>query len=249
MADIDAEKRAKLEERLKLMLKKAESTTPAEAEMIMGQVEKLMLKLGIDDIMALSTLGEKKEDISSIEIAFEGVYAKSWVHMAYAVVMALGEMRGISATVYGKNWKKIGLKLIVVGYEADVKRAKVLVDSLSLQCVTATTAHMLDFNVNVWNASASDKYNQKRSFIVGFGAGAADRIKKIRKEVVQEADTATPGTFLILASRAQMVDTRFVEMFQGSTRKTAGMKIRHSGYDSGVVAGRQARTGEQEVRG
>jgi hypothetical protein len=214
--------------------------------MIMERVEKLMLKLGIDDMMALNR-NAKTEGIITVEASYEGVYAKAWVSMAFSIVCALGDLEAISANVYAVGtYKKIGLKLIIMGHESDAKRAKTLIDSLSLQCVTATSRHMVGFNERMTYANASDKYNEKRSFIVGFGRGAGERIKRTRAVVVQEAVTSEPGTALVLAERGSIVKAAFDGAYT-NTRPTRGMKIHANGYESGRAAGRKARTGESEI--
>lgn len=246
MADIDDAKRAKLEERLRLMLKKAETTTPAEAEMIMAQVEKLMMKLGIDDMMSFAR-EKRAEDIITVEASYDGVYAKAWVSMAFSIATALGDLECISSNVYTQGtYKKCGLKLLIMGHANDANRAKTLIDSLSLQCIAPMTEHMRMFSLRAPYATASQKYNEKRSFIVGFGRGAAERIKRTRVQVVQEATASEPGTALVLAERGTIVRAAF-DQAHPRTTKTRGMQIHASGYEQGKAAGRQARTGESEV--
>lgn len=235
------EERARLEEQLRLMMKKAETTTPEEAEMIQAKVEKLMIQLGIEDIMSM-TEDKKNEDIVTDEFPFEGVYAPAWVRMAYAIVTALGNLEGIASDVY-VNYKKKGMRLTIVGYQSDVKRARTLIESLCLQCLTAVSVHMK----TVPNyCSASQKYNVKRSFIMGFGVGAGERIKVTRHNVVEETNDSTPGTALVLAERGTIVRQRYEEMFT-STRTMRSTKVVIGGYSEGKAAGRVARTGESEV--
>ena len=238
------QERAHLEAQLKLMLKKAETTSPEEAEMIMAQVEKLMLKLGLEDVMAL-TEDKKSEGIITVEVSYEGVYASAWIQMAYAIVLALGDLQAIRSDVYDTvKWKKTGLKIIIVGFVSDANRAKTLIDSLSLQCITAVSRHMKN-EVSSYH-TASEKYNIKRSFIIGFGRGAGSRIERIRTEVVNETASSEPGTALVLSSRRTQVAQRFDEIFS-RTKTTRATKVVGDGYGAGVVAGRQARTGEASV--
>lgn len=240
------EKRGDREALLRLMLKKAETTTPAEAVLLMERVERLMLELGIEDINSLGA-PESKTNVVQIEIPYEGVYAKAWVSMAYQIVMALGEMECLSDNVFKPGtYKKIGLKLIVMGYERDLTRAKILVDSLALQCVTALTHHMASVVRPSWNAT--DKYNARRSFIQGFGAGAATRIWNTKTHVVVEMTTETPGTDLVLVKRGEIVREAFEEAFP-HRRKARRSRVDLGSYADGEFEGRRARTGETEVGG
>lgn len=234
---------------MRTLLKKAETTTPEEAEVVMEKVERLMLELGLDDIMQISR-DRTKETVGEMEFVYTGGYAKAFVSMTYCVIRALGDLEAIASNVHNKQGKKIGLKLIVVGFEGDCNRARILVTSLALQCVTASTAHMNQYKMLYgYTATGTDKYNEKRSFIMGFGEGAATRIRRTRAEVVEEATASTPGTALVLADRNAIVKSEFDARF-ADRRKTRATSIRSGGYESGVRAGRQARTGiESEVGG
>ena len=238
---MDDAKRAKTEERIKLMIKKAESTTPAEAEMIMEQVERLMIKLGLDDLNALMADDTVTgQDIVSVQFDFDGVYARSYVTMVHHIISGMGNLSGVMLKKANKRTGRYTDESFkVYGFKHDVDRAKILVDSLLLQCVNATTQFVKN---NGSYMTASQKYNAKRSFIVGFGSGAGSRIKRNRLTVYE---TAAAGTDIVVANVKKRINDEIERLH--STKPVRSMKMTANGFHDGYSAGENARTGETSI--
>jgi hypothetical protein len=231
------EERAFRTEQIRIMLAKAENeaTTTEEAEMITGQVERLMLKYGIESLAAKE---RTQETIVRRYVEFSGVYSKAYIRLAHYVTQAYGSFEGIQS--------QRGTSLIryyIVGYESDVDAVITLIDSLALQSITASARYMEQYRGS-W-IGQNEKFKIKRSFIVGFGRGAGERIHSTRRTVVKEVEVESPGTALALVDRNVLVKAEFNALYP-TVHKARGFQV-GSGYASGRDAGRNARTGETEV--
>jgi hypothetical protein len=232
------EKRAHTEALIALMLKKAETTTPEEAELLMAQAEKLMLKFDIQNITAESA-DKKAEKIITARMDFEGIFAKAYVLMGFSIANGLGSLKCVQS--HYKNTHRI---LHIVGYESDVERAKTLIQSLQVQAVMALGKFTK--NIPSWY-TGSDKFNARRSFIIGFGDEAGIRIANTRRTVIEEEETSTPGTEIVLVNRAARVEDAFDELFS-DLRQGRAIKVT-VGYRDGRNAGASANIGQKGMAG
>lgn len=245
MTTSESEKRRKAEERIALMLRKAESAGPEEAEALTEAAAKFMLKYGIEEAaINAARLGQDRtaEQIVTKSIDYTGVYSVGYITMAHLVTNALGELRGFTRNGRGsdKSW-------CIVGYERDVDLAITLLSSLALQAVVAVNAHIK--SDHMWDCySASQKYNIKRSFLMGFGRGASTRIHSAKRVVVEEATVTAPGTEVMLLNRATAVDAHVEKMFP-DLKKSRGVKVVDSGFGAGRTAGLNANTGGKTLSG
>lgn len=229
------------EERIAALLRKAETTTPGEAELLTAKAEQLMLKYGIDRALLNSRSTGAKERIEKLTIPLKGIYAKAYMDMMYSIAMAYGNVRA-----YYSQWKQSDVDLTIVGFESDVSQLKVLLASLQLQGIVALDTWWKASDTA--NYTAMEKYKQRRTFIRSFGQGAASRIRKARESAVQEAESTTPGTALVLRDRATAVD-EFMKSNVGKLKssknreKSGGWGASSAGYE----AGKNANTGERQV--
>lgn len=237
------------EAKIEKLLRKAEGTTSDhEAEAFTEMAERLMVKYGIDQAMIAARRaaagGKLEEKVIEERIFFGGVYAAGLVMMAHYVCTSLGNLRTLKSRGFKESKK--GEYLYVIGFESDVKQAVVLIHSLELQAFSATNRWVSaqDFTYH----TASDKYNERRSFIVAFGRGAGDRIVRTRTEAVKEAEASSPGTELALVNRSQLVQDAYREMYP-NTSKGRGFKTTHNGSTAGRAAGQNANTGGTAVGG
>lgn len=231
------------EEKIAALLKKAETTTPGEAELLTAKAEELMLKYGIDKAMLNSRTTGDKERVEKLHIPFKGIYAMSYMRMMSSIAIAYGGDGGIET--YFTQWKN-DVTLTVVGFESDVAQLKVLLASLQLQGVVA---------LNTWaKEGISDfmtpmqKFKARRTFIQSFGQGAASRIRKSRSSAVKEAESTTPGAEIVLRDRALAVKD-FMTMNVGKL-KSVKNREKSGGYSAssaGYKAGQNANTGDRQV--
>lgn len=240
------------EEKIAQLLKKAEGVGAEEAKALTEAAEAMMLRYGIErTAIEAARLGKDRtaEKIVQGSIFFSGSYARALIGMGTAVVQALGEMSAFyTRNVYNRDsdGKLVkGEELQIVGYERDVEQAKVLIASLQLQAVVAMQEFVKEHYL--WSyMDGTQKFNEKRGFLVGFGQGAASRIRRNKRTIVSEQESKSPGTALALVNRGREVEKYMENIKLGKGR---GMKISGSGQSAGYGAGRNANTGDSAVRG
>lgn len=226
-------------ELIQQLLAKAESTTPAEAEALTEHAERLMVKYGIEQAMLdQHTAPEKGEQIVQEYLTFTGAYRLEWISLGHQVCMGLGSLRTLKST-YKNKWAR----LYIIGYESDVARAKMLIESLQVQCQVATRAWWKEHKEDYSWMPTYDQEAARRSFAQGFGIGAGTRIRENRLQVVHEAGS---GTELVLVSRDQRVQQHFDGIAKGTDRARGG-KASHAARGHGIIAGQLANTGEKSV--
>lgn len=220
------------------MTEEAAETYRQKAYALMTQFEIEEATLRRDERLAT----EKVIRLDWKDVDLGKTYAYEFSHLVANVAKAHGMHGYIGKSYYNLDGSVVRGAArsypVIVGFESDVERLKMLVQSLITQCNTALTKH-----VKAWVAerkdswytpTASDKYNQRRSFIVGYGERLEDRITEARRATVQEAEVSAPGTALVLVSKSEQVDSWVNENMTFS----AGRSKRY-GYD-GAAAGRRA---------
>ncbi|GAA4783398.1 DUF2786 domain-containing protein [Microbacterium gilvum] len=219
------------------LLAKAESTTPEEAEALTEHAERLMVKYGIDRARIdarRAREGRSQESVVMERMLSTGAYARELRDLGAIVADALGTLRPLQAEPAGA-----GAILYLVGFSSDVQQALVLIESLRVQALVAMR-RWWSRERDAWRwASESERRRARRGFILGFGVGAAARIRENRRVVVEEAGT---GTELVLASRRARVDA-YVDTL-ATTKARSRRSADGRGFASGHLSGRAANTGE-----
>lgn len=240
--EIVASQKMTNEEKIAALLKKAETTTPGEAELLTAKAEELMLKYGIDRALINARSTGKKERIETLRIPLRGIYAKAYMNMMYRITQAYGDG---DIQAYFTQVKQSDIILTVVGFESDVAQLKVLLASLQLQVVVALNAW---WKSNEFTSTAMEKFKARRTFIQSFGEGAASRLRKARASAVKEAESTTPGTEIVLRDRALAVK-EFMNANVGNL-KSSKSREKSGGYgafSAGYKAGQNANTGDRQV--
>lgn len=228
------------EERIAALLKKAETTTPGEAELLTAKAEELMLKYGIDRALLNSRSTGEKERIEKLQIPLKGIYAKAYMDMMYSIAMAYG-----SVAAYYTPWKATDITITVVGFESDVAQLKVLLASLQLQVIVALSAWVKSTDMSAY--TSMERFKARRQFIKSFGKGAATRIRNARASAVKDAESTTPGAELVLRDRALAVKEFMnanVNLKSSKSREKPGS---YAASSAGYQAGQNANTGERQV--
>lgn len=225
----------KIRERIALLLRKAESTTPEEAEALTEHAERLMLRHGIDMVQVQLAQGRRTEDIVKRSIFAQGVYGRAMVNLVCNVARAMG---GVETIYYRSDGNRYRIDLF--GYKTDTMMAETLVTSLMLQASAALKhwwRHERDYYY------PKDRTKARRDFIVGFGQGAANRIKETRRRVVAEAESTAAGTAVALLDRNAKVKAHVEAIgFRKARSLTVG-----SSYANGFAAGVLANVGGKEL--
>lgn len=230
------------EEKIEKLLKKAETTTPEEAEALTQKAVELMQKYGVTQAMLNARRTGDKERIEMLHIPLKGIYAMAYESMMTSIAQAYGDVQ----TFY-TQYKQSDVVLTITGFESDVSQLKVLLTSLQLQAVVALSAWVESGGL-AFSATAMEKFKARRTFIKAFGAGAAERIRRARRTVVQEAEKETPGTELVLRDRATAVEEFLKAKVPGL--KTVKKREKSGGYGAsraGYQAGQNANTGDKQV--
>lgn len=237
------------------LLRKAESTTPQEAEALRDKAFELMAKFRIDqaeiDARRKTANGQRvDEKIIEKAINITGIFRFGLARMAHDVAMAF---ESVDAYQY-KEWQVAvtqangsvryaeAVHYVIVGFESDVEQILIMLTSLQIQAATEM--------VTWWKSypgapllARGPAFRAKRQFIISFGVGAG---QKIRLSVRRAKATASSGAELVLYDRKQMI-----------TQHMAGMGLRKSrsrlkggtwdAQQAGYSAGQQANTGDKPI--
>jgi Protein of unknown function (DUF2786) len=226
------------------LLAKAETTTPGEAELIMQKVDELMAKYTISQAAldaARVARGDKITGFTEAELVCEGSYQHVIMHLMSAVAQAMGLRCCYSS--YGSK-----IYFTVAGRDAEIDRYKVLIASLQIQ---GTRARKAFINRCVLNAgtplSPQIKYKRGRSFLYGFGEGAAKKIRESREALIKEQPAQVQET---IHTGLELSKTELDRWFEAkhSLKKGRGQGV-GQGYSEGVAAGKQADVGQAKLHG
>lgn len=231
------------------LLKKAESTTPAEAEAATELATKLMQKWAIDDAM-LAAAGNalRQEEIIEKSVTLKGSYKQAHLNLAFTIVRSL-KMQGI----YSDSGKEYKMRFI--GFESDVARAEMLFTSLLIQAQRGVN----DYGKKIPSYySAMEKFKARRAFLYGFADTIGSRLHSQHVEAVKEAQAAQPSTelsnsvALAVQSREQQAKAWYDQHYGRfvSTKRSRGISMgSNGGYSAGSAAGRSANVGAPSVGG
>jgi hypothetical protein len=242
------------------LLAKAEGTKiDAEAEVYREKAYALMTRYSIDQAMIdakrVRDGGVVREEIVRESIAFHGIFKDAMVQFAHDIVTAFRTMSGyveknVLVEYYGVKAKKgkRGHAYTIVGYESDVRQARMLIVSLQLQAMSALTEWWkADVHAGVIQevGTPMEKFKARREFIMSFGRGAATRVRDRMKVVMNETG---PGTEVALVDRGAAVRRWLDENMELSRSRGRGMS-RGSAVASGAgySAGLRANTGEASI--
>lgn len=230
-------------EKIVKLLRKAESTTPAEAEALTEKAQQLMARWAIDEAMLQSAQGNaKQESIVEHEVDLKGVYKQAHLTLGNYV----GRASGVRVWFTDKgNY----LVLHFAGWESDVRRADMLFASLLIQAASAQKKFVVPSYL-----SAMGKFKERRDFLMGFATAVYARLEAANKyaktEAKQEQADSGAGMELVLVDRKQRVDN-WVDEKYGSFRSSRSRMSGGSGrgYGAGSVAGSTANVGNPGVSG
>jgi hypothetical protein len=215
------------------MLKKAESTTPEEAEALLEAATKLMARYGVTEAMLQATGQKAKESIGCDRVELKGIYSRELMFLVYHVSRAQGTTR-ILYTKYSDTRYVVS----IYGYESDRAAMVRLAESLVIQALSATAAW--------WRVNKSryswlppfEQFIQRRTFVTGFGDGAAQKMREAVKVATAEAEvTYGSSTALVLRDRGKEV-ADYTEKIAGKGRS---FRTNSGGYEA-AAAGRAAGT-------
>lgn len=210
------------------MLKKAESTTPEEAEALFEAAAKLMARYGVTEAM-LQASGEKKmEEIVRQSFQCAGANAKQLLILASSICYAGGVTR-VTYIRHAANHYSV----FIFGYESDVDAAVLLVKSVFTQATNAMWVwHKQETKDRLRYADKTQRYNERCAFLVGYARGVQQKIQDAVAAAKQEYDGNT-GSALVLRDRRKQVD----EYVDSHGVKKNNLSVSTPGSDRALVAG------------
>lgn len=229
----------KMEAKVAKLLRLAEhaNTPPEEAANASAQASAIMEKYALDELMVARLAGQSVVDkLHKKFYEYKGVYnfADAFLVSQLARVCNL---KAIQSKLGGSH-----IKMTVLGFESDFTRFDVLLTSALLQRSTATNKYISGLGSRWDLQTASQKYNAKRSFMVGFANGFADKVAEASRHVINEVKAERgSGAELMLVERRDQVQ-KFVAQEFPRLRAGRGVKITGS-HGAGVQAGRNANIG------
>lgn len=225
--------------RIRALLAKAEdqAATVAEAEAYTAKATELMARYGVD--RAMLAAADPTTDVPGDRIiTVHAPYARDKQYLLSQLGIALGcravlKRRGDTFAVH------------LFGYGSDLDRVDMLFTSLLVQAVNGLAKTPAPY----YESTAAFR----RSWLAGFTAMVAHRIKEAEGRAAQDATNeqqrtaATgPSVALVLVQRRQVVD-RAVEEAYPKLKKARPRSLSGSGYREGAAAGRRADLGGTRV--
>jgi hypothetical protein len=229
-----------VEEQIALILKKAESATPAEAEMLTERAATLMARFSIDEAMldAKRSAGVKQTPVEKYILVEKGIYMKAWQSLAFTISYQMNVR-----VLWRDNYDKTAT-VIVMGFAGDIEQYEKMFKSLMLQAIVAMRAWWSSYPHRI---SGSVDYQARRGFLVGFGDGASTLLRKASVAALNAAKSdGVAGTDLVLVNRRNEVDA-FVAKKHPKTRSARGVKVAGGGYGHGHDAGKNANVGQKRT--
>lgn len=213
-------------ETIRNLLAKAESTTfPDEAEALTAKAMELMVQYGIDDAM-LAAAGKKKEEIVSVTVEIRNPYSKNKAQLLYSIALS----QNCRAIAHPDPGRRSYSRSTVVGFTSDIERVELLFTSLLLQATRQV--------VNVHSPHGRGTTEYRKSWFIGFTDAVHERLQAITDHAIKQAESKTPGTEIVLMSRADLVKRHFDDMF--SKARTGTISVTRWVHAQALDAGRKA---------
>jgi hypothetical protein len=222
-------------EKILKLLAKAESTTAEEAEALLEKAAALQAKYSIDQ--AMLRMAGKTGGVGVIEkvLTVKGGYAYALQQLA----LRIG--RGNYKVVY---W---------IGHADDVADAEVLYTSLLIQQERAAREAMKSFKEDPWSnvKVGSQRYQFKRSFMVGFADGVGEILVRAKKEATKQAEEqhGSDSVALVLVDRKDEIDHFYQDKYAGRVKSHRDRNRVGHGYSGGREAGLNADVGGRAAVG
>lgn len=251
------EKQQSMLDKVVKLLKKAESTTPEEAEAITAKAQELMVAYAITETMIAHKAGQSIDD--HIENRYidlgKSIYMVAHIELAWRIALA-----NDCKMVQHKTGNRGGVW--IVGFTKDIAQVELLLASLLIQQSRALEVFKRDLPAYM---SGTEKWKQRRSYAYGYAEGVGDKLRlAARRAEAQVVDTAVAevpdedraaarevensGMQLVLVSRRNQVKDWYDENVAHTTRKVrSGFDVRGDGRSKGRQDGRLANTGDPVV--
>jgi hypothetical protein len=249
---------SKYAEKIAALLRKAESTTPEEAEALTSKAQELMSRYAIEAGMLDSKRDpNKQEKIVEERIKYRGIH-KDALRRIGGVISNVNGCRNLYSYQRGDGARGgRSAVLYVIGFESDVERVIALDASMQIQAMIAMKKWEREEDESLFYLDRGARFRARREFLWGFASGLGDRLRLAaevaKKDVVEEQAVVLDqdeaevreSVALIVRTREERiqdwVDQTYGDLRPGRSRSyaTSGTAARSAGRK----AGRRADTG------
>lgn len=249
----------KILNRVRGLLDKAASTdSEHEAQALRDKAMELMTAYGIEQAMLEATGQKKRDEIITTKILYKNPYSRE-KHTLLHVIAKAYQCRAIAFT----SGKSV-LYADLVGHASDVERVEFLYTLLLVQAENGAAKVKADgyqgsydygygsYRVLTPRQVAARSRALRVAYMAGFADEIHDRLTMIQRHAAAQNDAAHvsegTSTALVLASRKDLVDQRYAELFPGS-KKMSSRNYSATGYEAGQAGGRRADLGQNRFNG
>lgn len=237
----------KYADRIAKLLRKAETTTPEEAELLCEKAQQLMTLYAIDEAMIAKARGENaktREKIVEARWTHKGSYHMPLMDLTEAVARA-NDVRVLHRKMQN------AVMVYVVGHESDVENVRMLDTSLQIQAARSMRSWYKALDTS-W-MSDMQRYKARREFMFGFAAGVGYKLLRARSEgIKQSSETHTSDSVsLVLRDKKGRVDD-WIDSVYGKIKAARNRQYSSGGHDahmSGRAAGQRADVGDPRLGG
>lgn len=229
------------------LLRKAESTTPEEADALLAKAQELMTTYAIDEALLARARGENlitREEVTEEVIRYHSVYSRA----QFGIGAAIARHNECQVMVEkGKDLMRTNLWL--VGFPSDIERVKLLNASVQIQAMVAMN-EWYNETPGMEGLSQREKFKQRRQFLFSFGTGVQTKLSLARTAGQREAsrheaeranvsfEKASESVELVLADKKSLIQDHMDRVYGDNLRKSRSNF--RGGSKAAADAGRQA---------
>jgi len=230
------------------------AATEAERELYQDKAADLMAKWQIDEAMLAHDQRVVTDTIVKRPVKLDApkIYLDEVVHVGGSVAAGFGltplrimdYVKGPDGHYVVRGGKIVGTpRVLLIGFTADLDVIEQVIQLVHTQLMTAWNAYGASLPRYY---SASQKYNMKRSFLMGFSSRIEERIRDSRKRTIAEiTETHGTGTELVLLDREAQVTLWINENLKLGVTKAK--RYVSSGMHEGMNAANNTNIGQTRV--
>lgn len=246
----------KFVDRINKLLRKAESTTPEEAELLFAKAAELMAKYQIEEAMLKAREPKARGSVQREKFYSVSIWRFPIAEMKWRIAMAMG-LKVIK--LESNIWREVNDKLYkeneqyeMFGFPEDLEHFKMIVTSLEVQMLRAELAWWQKNEQHYKHEKKSAQHNVRRGFMFAFAQGAAAKYQEVGRKAQKEAEAehGSDSVALVLRDKSLEISDVFSKAYP-STRRVADKKNRGDAWaqSSGYEAGQRADVGQTGLAG
>jgi hypothetical protein len=221
------------------LLRKAEGTdNPEEAETFFAGAARLMERNAIDQARLRKIReGEYFDNtIDRVVFPIRGAYNLAFREMG----VRIGNAFGLTVLISGDR-----NSIIWYGYKSDLEMGQLLWESVLIQADRAARVHMSMYVSEDPLDDRSERFYERRSYLMGFGAGVAAKIVSARATAQEEYTAGDNSLALAVIDRRRSVEQYVNEKVRPRNARASRSTINQAAYAEGKQAGYRADLGYQ----